>query len=356
MQTWAISSPVTSSTGTTLSGLWGLATSGPSAERSISTRSSYSQPSSGPISRTSSSRPCRARHSRVAPAPPRGPPPPPPAPPPRRGEPLARLLVGREDGGGRAQLGDHVRDRAPLGHRQRRRPGAGELEYLALAAANGQLSQQLEDDVLGLHPRARQLTVEVDLDDLWAGDLEGVAAHHHRDIQAAGADRDHPERAAGRRVRVSADEHVARAAEALEVDVVADAVAGAREVQPVLARERAQEAMVVGVLEVQRDDVVVDVLHRAVDLHARLAELLELHQRHRAGGVLQQRLIDAQRDRRAGRELPLGEMLAQDPAGQILRHGCLPTPLATPPKCPAGARLNRTRDDARLSFTDDPRL
>ena len=37
----------------------------------------------------------------------------------------------------------------------------------------------------------RELAVEVDLDDLGAGDLVRVAAHRHRHVEAAGADRDH---------------------------------------------------------------------------------------------------------------------------------------------------------------------
>jgi len=62
------------------------------------------------------------------------------------------------------------------------------------------------------------------------------------------------------------------------------------------------------------------ILHGPRDLHARLAELLELHQRHRPRGVLEQRLVHAQRDRRAGAQLTLGEVLAQDLAGEVLRH------------------------------------
>ena len=78
--------------------------------------------------------------------------------------------------------------------------------------------------------------------------------------------------------------------------------------------------MVVGVLVVELDDVVVHVLHGALDLHARHVQLLELHQRHRAGGVLQQRLVHAQRDRRAGPQLALHEVLGEDLAGEVLCH------------------------------------
>ena len=65
MHTCSTLVPATSSTFTTLSGLEGLAISGPRSPRSISTRSSYSQPSSGPISSKSSSRCWRLSQSSV---------------------------------------------------------------------------------------------------------------------------------------------------------------------------------------------------------------------------------------------------------------------------------------------------
>jgi hypothetical protein len=48
-------------------------------------------------------------------------------------------------------------------------------------------------------------------------------------------------------------------------------------VQPVLARQRLEHPVVVGVLVVELDNVVIDVLHGAIGLHARHLELLELH-------------------------------------------------------------------------------
>jgi hypothetical protein len=53
-----------------------------------------------------------------------------------------------------------------------------------------------------------------------------VARHRHGDLEAAAADREHPGGARGRRVGVGAEERLARHGEALEVHVVADAVAG----------------------------------------------------------------------------------------------------------------------------------
>ena len=88
----------------------------------------------------------------------------------------------------------------------------------------------------------------------------------------------------------------------------------------VLAAEIQEHPMVVGVLEVELDDVVVDVLHRALDAHARHVQLLELHEGHRPGGVLQERLVDAQGDRRAGLELAVGEVLFEDLSGEGVGH------------------------------------
>src|SRR5213078_1905116 len=53
------------------------------------------------------------------------------------GEPTSSLLVGRKDRAGRAELGDHVRDRPALGVAQRRNAWPGELEDRAAPAANG---------------------------------------------------------------------------------------------------------------------------------------------------------------------------------------------------------------------------
>ena len=123
-------------------------------------------------------------------------------------EPEPRRVV-EEDPSRRAQLGDHVGDRAPLGVAQRGHAGTGELEEGTPSAAHALLPQQLEDDVLGLNPRALQLALEENADELRARQLERVACHAHGDIEPAGAHRDH--RAGPRlgRMAVSSDEGLA---------------------------------------------------------------------------------------------------------------------------------------------------
>ena len=150
-----------------------------------------------------------------------------------------------------------------------------------------------------------------------------MSRHGDRHVEAPGADGDHPERAARGGVGVGAHEDGPRPRIALDVHVVADAVAGSRVVDPVLATQRPQHPVVVGVLEVELDHVVVDVLQRALDLDPRDVELLELHERHGPGGVLEQRLVDLQRDRLAWRELTVDDVVAEDLAGEVLGHSDL---------------------------------
>ena len=80
-------------------------------------------------------------------------------------------------------------------------------------------------DVLGLDPRRRP-AAELDAHDSWRLDLEGRARQRGGDLEPAGADRDHAERARCRRVAVGTDEQLPRASEALDVQIVADAVSG----------------------------------------------------------------------------------------------------------------------------------
>ena len=230
-------------------------------------------------------------------------------------QPVTCLLVRREDRRCGAQLGDHVRDRAALGDREVGGPRAGELEHLVLAAAHTALAQQLQDDVLGLHPGPPEGALQPNLDHLRTGDLVGVARHRHGHVEPARADRDHPERTARRGVGVGTDEDAARLGVALDVHVVADAVPGARVVDAELPRHRLEHPVVVGVLEVELDDVVVHVLDRAIDAYARYVELLELH----AGGVLEKGLVHAEADRRARLELALHQVVLEDLVRQV-RH------------------------------------
>src|SRR5262249_19126712 len=114
-------------------------------------------------------------------------------------EPGLRLVVRWEDRAGRAELGDHVRDRPALGVGERRDAGPGELEDRAAPSAHTAPPEQLEDHVFRLDPRTLQLVLEEDADDLRARQLERMAGHADRDVEPSGPDRDHPRGARLRR-------------------------------------------------------------------------------------------------------------------------------------------------------------
>jgi hypothetical protein len=229
------------------------------------------------------------------------------------------LLVGREDRGGRTQLGDHVADGRPLGDRERGHPWAGELEDPIEAALDRVPLDEVKDEVLAGHP-GRQLAAQMDADDAGCRGPQGPASHGHGHLEAAGADRDRAAGAGGRRMRVGTEQGRPRASEALGVDLVADAVARPRVPEAVPGRERLQEQVVVGVAVVEQEHIVVDVLHGELDADALQAERLELHAGHRPGRVLQQGLVDSDADLLARGQPPLDQVLGEDLAGHRPLH------------------------------------
>ncbi len=155
-------------------------------------------------------------------------------------------------------------------------------------------AQQLQDDVLGLHP-VRQPPGELDLDHPRAAELVAVPGHRHRDVEPARAQRDHADRPGHRGVRVRADQQRARPGEPLEVDVVGDAVARRGVAHAVAAAERAQVVVLGHVALVDLQHVVIDVQHGELHGDPVDVEGLELHGAHRPGGVLDEDLVDATR-------------------------------------------------------------
>ena len=239
---------------------------------------------------------------------------------PLGGEKCARHGVRREDRRRRAELRAHVRDRRALGHGQRRDARTAPLDDRADAALDRQDAQQLEADVLGGDERA-QRAGEVDLEHFRHGDVVRAAAHGDRDVHAARAEGQHTDAAAGGRVAVRADERLAGLAEALEVHLMADAVAGAREPDAMLCGHGLQVAVVVRVFKAGLQRVVVDVGHAQLGLYARDAHRLELEIGHRAGRVLRERLVNAQGDLAAGGHVAVQQMCTDDFLCQCLTHG-----------------------------------
>src|SRR5215207_1621379 len=243
-------------------------------------------------------------------------------------EPFFRTLVGGKDAGGRAELGDHVADRGAARHVYVRDPGAVELEDATEAAPHPAPPEQLQDHILRRNP-VLEITGELYADDLRRRGLEGLAGHDERHVQPAGPDRYGSQGARGGSVGVGPDEGRAGTGEALDMQVVADAVPGPRVVEAVPGGERLQEAVVVGVLEVQLDNVVVNVLDGELYLHPLHAHPLELEAGHRPGRVLQQRLVYPQAHLLAGLERSADDVILEDPGDQILRHNA-PPPKSVP--------------------------
>ncbi len=235
------------------------------------------------------------------------------------GEVVLRVLVGREDRGGGTEFGAHVGDGRPLGNRQRLDAGAGVFEHLADAAFDGETAEQLENDVLGGGP-VRQLAFETDVDDLGHLDVVRAAAHGDGDVETTGADGEFAQAAGGRRVGVRAEHGLAGRGEVLLVDVVTDTVARAREVRTERTGGRAQEAVVVGVLEVELVGLVVTVLGGQFRLDLFETERLELQPDERAGRVLCEHLVDLDTDFLSGCQLPFDEVVVENLFRERLSH------------------------------------
>ena len=141
-----------------------------------------------------------------------------------RGEELLGDAVGREDARSDTEFGAHVGDRRARGDIEGGDAGTGVLEDPADVALGAVLLENLEDDVLG-GDAFLELALEDDCAHFGGRDVESAAGHRDGDIDAAGANRDLANTAAGRGVGVGAEEGCSGLPEALEVELVADAVA-----------------------------------------------------------------------------------------------------------------------------------
>src|SRR5438552_2935005 len=99
--------------------------------------------------------------------------------------------------------------------------------------------------------------------------VEWPAAHSDRYVKAARSYSEHTQATAGGSVAVRAEQRIAGDGEALQVYLVADAVAGPREIDAVFSGNGLQETMVVGVLEAGLEHIVVNVAHGNVGAHTR---------------------------------------------------------------------------------------
>ena len=176
---------------------------------------------------------------------------------------------------------------------------AEELEDAPHAAAHAPPPQQLQDDVLGLDPRP-QAAAQLHSDHARRRGAERLAGQAQRHVQSAGADGQHAEGTGRGGVTIGADQHLAGPGEALQVEVVADAIARRRVDQAIPGTHAGQVAVVVLVLPVQLEHVVVDVLDRERHANPLHPQRLELEASHGPRVVLQQHLVRAELDLVAG--------------------------------------------------------
>ena len=119
---------------------------------------------------------------------------------------------------------------------------------------------------------------------------------------------------------VRAEQRVARHAEALQLHLMADTVAGLGAVNAMLFRHRLDVIMVIRIFKASLQRVMVKVRHGLLCLDALDTHRLELQVRHRTGGILRQRLVNADGDFRAGNQLAAEQVRRQDFLSQIHRH------------------------------------
>ena len=121
-------------------------------------------------------------------------------------------------------------------------------------------------------------------------------------------------------MRVGAHEQLAGPGEALQVHVVGDAVSGRRVAHAVAAAERAQVLVLGHVALVDLQHVVVDVEYGERYRGPVDVERLELHGAHRAGGVLDEDLVDVDDKIGAGFERPSPAMRGEEDVREVLGH------------------------------------
>ena len=191
-------------------------------------------------------------------------------------------VITGEDRGGRTELCSHIGDRGPFRHGQAGDTRTAVFDDLTYSAFDGQDPEDLEDDVLGGDPRLEGAQ-QFHLDHFRHGQVIGTATHGHGDVQATGANRQHADATTGRGMAVRAEQRFAGNAKALDVDLVANTIARLGKSDAVLAGNRLDVHVVVGVFETGWQGIVVDVGDGEVRFDARDIDRFELEISHRPG-------------------------------------------------------------------------
>ena len=227
--------------------------------------------------------------------------------------------VARKDRSGHPELGAHVRDRGTLRHRERCDALAAVLEHGSHVPLGGEHLEDRQDHVLGSHP-GLELSAQVDLHHLRAGKVKGPAAHGYSHIQTACANSKHTDAASRGGVRIGAEQGLSRPAEALKMDLVANAVSGLGVMDAVFCRHGLEIAVVVGVLEPVLQGVMVHIAYGKLGCDPVHTHGLELEVGHGACGVLRQGLVDPDGDLVPRLQGPFHEVGFQDLFNKVLSH------------------------------------
>jgi hypothetical protein len=122
-------------------------------------------------------------------------------------------------------------------------------------------------------------------------------------------------------VTVGADEGLPWYAEAFQMHLMADAVAGAGEPDAVLGGDGLDVSVVVGVFKAGLEGVVINIGHRSLGFDPVNAHGLKFQIGHGAGGILGQGLVDAQSHLSSRLHAATDQMGSDQLFCQCLSHG-----------------------------------
>ena len=109
-------------------------------------------------------------------------------------------------------------------------------------------------------------------------------------------------------------------AEALQMYLMADTVAGTREIDAVFFADRTDEPVVISVLKARLEGVVVDISYTLLSLYSGHAHSLIFEISHSARSVLSKGLVDAYTDLLSLDELAVNQMRFKDLFSQCKSH------------------------------------
>ena len=225
-----------------------------------------------------------------------------------------------EHAGGHAELCAHVGNGGTLGHGQACHALAKVLHHPPYIALGGQDAQQLENDILGSHP-VGHAPREFDASHLGGCHVERTACHGHRHVHTTCAYGHHADAAAGRGMRITAQQDRAGLAKAFEVYLVADAIAGTRVIRAALGGHGLEVQVIIVVFRPKTGHIVVHIAHGQVCLDAPAPHGFVQQKRGGTCGVLGEGLVNANAHRLTGLELPLFQVLLENLINKCLSHG-----------------------------------